>query len=137
MKKLLFLALLCFSIISCDINGDSNPPNFVTEFMPIQSVDVPDEFMVGETYTITARYFRPDDCYEFSDFFISTSINETTVAVINNVFLDGPCNTLNDLEEESFDFIVLSNQTYVFNFWQGVDESGEDVYLTINVPVVE
>lgn len=137
MKRLLFLGLICLFSISCDINGDSNPPNSITEFMPIQSVDIPDEFTLGETYTITARYFRPDDCYEFSDFFISSTINETTVAIINNVFLDETCNTLNDLEEESFDFRVLANQTYTFNFWQGVDDSGQDIYLSIDVPTVE
>lgn len=137
MKKFLILALISLSFVSCDINGDSNPPNFVSQFIPIQSVDIPDEFILGETYSITARYLRPDDCHEFNDFFMVNNVSDITVAVVNNVFFDDPCNSLNDLEEESFDFTPIINQTYTFNFWQGVDSNEEDIFYTIEVPVVE
>jgi hypothetical protein len=42
-----------------------------------------------------------------------------------------------DLVEVTLDFIAIYNQTYVFKFWQGLDENDNDLYYVVEVPVIE
>ena len=134
MKKLVALSLALFLFVSCSIDDDS--PNFSFEILPIESVDIPDEFTLGEVYPITVSYFKPSTCHSFKEFYYLKENNERTVAAINYVFEDKTCEALIDeLVEVTFNFIVTSNGSYIFKFWQGEDINGEDQYLIIEVPV--
>jgi len=133
MKKLL---VLCLALIfaSCSVDDDST--NYSFEVLPVESVDIPDEFTLGEVYPITVSYFKPSTCHAFREFYYLKENNERTVAPIDYVFEKNNCQDLNDeLIEETFNFIVTSNGSYIFKFWQGEDANGEDQYLTIEVPV--
>jgi len=135
MKKLLVLGLSLLLFASCSINDDGT--NFSFEVLPVESVDIPDEFELGETYPITISYLRPSTCYSFKEFYYLKENNERTVAPINYVFEENNCSDLeNDLVEATFNFNVTSNGSYIFKFWQGEDTSGEDQYLTVEVPVL-
>ena len=135
MKKLFVLSLILI-LASCSVDGDST--NYGFEILPVQSVDIPEEFELGETYPITISYFRPSTCHSFKEFYYLKENNIRTVAPINYVFEDNNCNDLSDvLVEETINFIVTSNGSYIFKFWQGEDTNGEDQYLTIEVPVLE
>lgn len=135
MKKLL-LVLVVITFLSCDIDGN-NPPNFESKLMSITSVDIPTEFMFGETYEITVNYLRPDGCHEFNNFIFQPNGNTRTVAVVDNVFDDPDCSPNAVDASVSFDFRVLSNEAYIFQFYQGTSQNGEDDYLIVEVPVVE
>lgn len=125
------------SFASCSVDGDSSG-NFYTEFVPIESVDIPTEFTLGETYEIHVKYLRPSACYIFNDFYYASELNQRTVAVINTVYPNQNCAALdNQIVDVSFNFLVTSNGTYVFRFWQGEDENGNDTYYIVEVPVVE
>ncbi|WNH08565.1 hypothetical protein [Thalassobellus suaedae] len=135
MKKLFLLSLILI-LASCSVDGDST--NYSFEVLPVQSVDIPDEFELGETYPITISYLRPSTCHSFKEFYYLKENNIRTVAPINFVFEDSNCNDLSDvLVEETINFIVTSNGSYIFKFWQGEDTNGEDQYLTVEVPVLE
>lgn len=137
MKKYILLVLVSFSVFtSCKID-DYNPPNFYLEIVPIQSVTVPEEFMLNEVYEIFVTYDRPTDCYEFNDFIFQTNLNERTVAVVNTVYTDVACNPAAEQIEVSFDIVVTNSETYVFKFYQGQDTNGNDQYYIVEVPVVE
>ena len=83
-------------------------------------------------------YLKPSNCHAFRDFYYRKNNNERIVAPINYVFEKNNCETLeNELVESTFNFVVTSNGSYIFKFWQGEDVDGEDQYLTIEVPVVE
>lgn len=137
MKKILFLLVFVLSLSSCSVDdGDYN--SFHYEILPIESVDIPQEFVLGETYTIYATYLKPSGCYVFNNFYFDSDLNQRTVAIINTVYENSNCQTFEGEEVEvSFDFKVISNGTYVFRFWQGEDENGNDTYYIIEVPVVE
>ena len=65
------LFLLCFSLImflSCSVNDD-NGIHFDFEYIPIDEVSVPEEFVLGEIYQIPITYYRPSICHEFHDFY--------------------------------------------------------------------
>lgn len=136
MKQLLALSLAILLFTSCSVNDDQ--PNFSFEILPIESVDIPTEFALGETYPITVSYFRPSTCHFFHEFYYSKENNERTVAAIDVVYDQNNCETLEDvLVESTFNFIVTSNGSYIFKFWQGEDMNGENQYLIIEVPVID
>ena len=136
MKKFFVLCLTVLLFASCSINDDG--PNFSFEILPVDSVEIPDEFTLGETYPITVSYLRPSTCHTFKEFYYLKENNIRTVAPINYLFERNDCETLeNELVEATFNFIVTSNGSYIFKFWQGEDTDGEDQYLTIEVPVVD
>ncbi len=136
MKHLFLLCVLFLTLASCSIDDDT--PKFYKEFVPIESVDIPTEFRLGETYEMHVKYFRPSGCHVFSDFYYTSELNQRTVAVINTVYPNNECQVFtNEITDVSFNFLVTSNETYVFRFWQGEDESGNDTYYIVEIPVVE
>lgn len=137
MKKLILLSFLVCSIVSCSVKDD-NSFNFFYETLPIESVDMPTEFQFGSTHTITMTYLRPSGCHIFNDFYYLSELNQRTIAIITTVFPDDTCETFENEEvEATLNFQVNSTEPYVFRFWQGEDENGNDVYYVVEVPVVE
>ena len=137
MKRLIILSLTLILLVSCSISDNgSSYDGYSLDVLPIESVNMPDTFTLGETYPITVHYFTPSTCYSFKEFYYLKNNNERTVAVINYVADNPNCTDLQDeLTEATFNFVVTSNGSYVFKFWQGTDENGDDQYLTIEVPV--
>jgi hypothetical protein len=138
MKKILFLALLVSLTLlnSCSID-DENIANFQFDFIPIEDVEMPQEFNFGETHVISVTYKRPTTCHSFSNFqYIQGEGNLRTIAVINLVTSDNNCETLEeDFQTETFSFSVLNLDPYTFRFWQGKDDNDQDIYLIYEVPV--
>ncbi len=135
MKKFFVFCFTALLFVSCTIDDDGQ--NFSFEILPVESVDIPNEFTMGETYPITVSYLRPSTCHTFKEFYYLKENNERTVAPINYVFERNNCEDLQDeLVEATFNFIVTSNGSYIFKFWQGEDTDGEDQFLEIEVPVV-
>lgn len=125
------------TLASCSVDRDTSY-DFYTEFLPIESVDIPTEFTLGETYEIHVSYLRPSGCYVFNDFYYVSELNQRTIAIINTVYPNQSCQTFdNELVDVSFNFVVTSTDNYVFRFWQGEDENGNDTYYIVDVPVVE
>ncbi|WP_338357706.1 hypothetical protein [Yeosuana marina] len=145
MKRLIILSLTLILFASCSVdngvnyydNGiNYNGADYNLDILPIESVDMPDSFTLGETYPITVSYYRPSTCHSFKEFYYLKNNNVRTVAVINYAYIDDNCTNLdNELVEATFNFIVTSNGSYIFKFWQGPDENDVDQYLTIEVPV--
>lgn len=137
MKRLFLLCVLALSFASCSVERDDSA-DFYYEILPIESVDLPDEFTLGETYEIHLKYLRPSTCYAFNDFYYTSELNQRTVAIINTVYPNAVCEPLdNQLEDVTFNFKVTNSGTYVFRFYQGEDENGNDTYFIVEVPVVE
>ncbi|MDA9069514.1 hypothetical protein N8258_00655 [Algibacter sp.] len=135
MKRLVVFCLTLMLFASCSADDDST--SFSFEVLPVESVDIPDEFELGETYPITVSYLRPSTCHGFKEFYYLKENNERTVAPITYIFDNNDRETLEDnLVEATFNFIVTSNGSYIFKFWQGEDTDGETQYLIIEVPVV-
>ena len=121
---------------SCSLDDDRD--DFSLEILPIESVDIPDSFTIGQTYPITVTYLKPSTCHLFREFYYAKDNNIRTVAVIDYKFLRNDCEDLEDeLVEATFNFHVTSNGSYIFKFWQGEDVDGENQYLTIEVPVTD
>lgn len=139
MKRIKIIALIIImACLSSCLSDDDSGINFSYELVPIEQVDIPDQFTRGETYEITVSYFRPSDCHSFSGFDYDRLSNERTVSVVNVVVNDRECEDLSqsDLIDASINFIVGLEDSYVFRFWQGRDDQGENQFLIREIPVV-
>lgn len=138
MKKFIFLCLISVFAVSCSVSDNDSGINYYFEFLPIETADVPDTMVLNETYQINVTYYRPSTCHSFNDFYFQKNGNERTVAVINRVIESDNCEDLaDDLVEVSFNFVCLYSGSYVFKFWQGLDDNDNDLYYEVEVPVVE
>ncbi|GGD16432.1 hypothetical protein [Hyunsoonleella pacifica] len=134
MKKIVFFIFVFISFFSCNKNDDNL--SFKSVFIPIESVDIPDEFTLGEVHTIGVTYKRPSNCHIFGKFYYAPHNNERTVAVVNTVFERNDCiDLVDETLTATFNFQVTSNVSYIFKFWQGKDDNNEDIFLEIEVPV--
>lgn len=132
--------VMLFSVMLASCSLDDSPnAEFSFEFMPIESVVMPEEFMHGETYAIGVSYTKPNSCYLFNDFAYEVDGNVRIIAVVNTVYEneDALCTGEPVLNTVSFNFTVTGTETYVFKFFQGENETGEDEYHIIEVPVVD
>ena len=138
MKKLvsLFALLFIFNACSPDEVSDYN-----LELMPIVSVDMPTEFTLGQTYPITVHYSRPTSCHYFNNLYYEKDLNIRTIAVECAVEQRNDCTDLTGTADEvtdyTFNFYVTSNGSYLFKFYQGKDESGNNIFLEYEVPVID
>ncbi|WP_369998984.1 hypothetical protein [Winogradskyella sp.] len=137
-KRLMFFALFITALTSCSIENDDSVTYFI-EVLPVESAEVPEQFIYGETYEISMTYNRPTSCYEFSDFIYEINGQERTIAVVNTFYVSesAACNPDSVEMTASFNFKVTSNETYFFKFYQGEDDQGEDQFLIVEIPVVE
>ncbi len=140
MKKIFILGIIITIFLSCSSDDIAND-EFYFEILPIESVTMPSEMHFGESYTIDYTYFKPSTCHIFNDLYYLSEGNFRTVAVINTV-LTGVDNVICDplideLEERSFTFLCKNNSgTYVFKFWKGEDENGQDTYEVHEIPIL-
>lgn|SRR5690606_4747552 len=138
MKRLFTYVLVALFFVSCGVPDDTI--DFYHEFMPVDSVEIPEELHVNETYQIVMSYTRPSDCYVFSDiYYVYESPFERTVSIICKVYNNNEnCDPLTyPAYDAIFNFTPTNTGTYVFNFWQGLDDNGENLFLTVEVPVTE
>ena len=135
MKKTITLLALFFLFNSCSVDSG---PNYLYEVLPIESVDIPTEFTMGETYPITVHFNRPTSCHYFNGLYYDKHLNIRTIAVGSAVEQRDNCQDLNAdaaADEYTFNFEVTSNGSYHFKFWQGKDDQGNDIFLEYEVPV--
>jgi hypothetical protein len=135
MIKTLFIVLTVF-LTSCSLDDSSDNQSF--EMLPIESIVLPDEFMLDEIYEIDFTFLRPTNCHGYYDIFINAEDENRTVAVTSIVYENSNCVeiTEDNIAEQTFRFRVIYDQTYVFHIWKGVDDLGEDVFETYEIPVV-
>lgn len=134
MRVFLFIIGLTF-LTSCSL--ENSDPVLHTEFVPIESVEVPEYFIQGHTYEILLSYIKPSSCYVFNNIIFDIEGYERTVSVLNTVYENESCVALDELTTVGFDLTVSGNQVYLFKFYKGKDEYGVDQYHLIEVPVVD
>lgn len=135
MKKLFLLLSTLFIISSCSLDEDK--PQYVMEFLPIQSVEYPEYLVPGETYQMKVKYIKPNGCYVFDRFHIEEDGNAILIAVQTMFRIDSECKkTENIIAEESFTFKCKEasadgEDTYVFKFYTGLDAKGNKTYFKL------
>ena len=141
MKKIGFLFILVLSLHACGIEDDESIQISDT-LLPFESVSMPSEFVFGQLYFIEYTYYRPSTCHHFVELLSlseDVNLNTRTIAVRSRIVTGNEeCVDFQDeLITTSFDLTVDTRDTYIYKFWHGKDANGQDVYLEMEVPVIE
>ncbi|HSP83560.1 MAG TPA: hypothetical protein VLN72_07495 [Gillisia sp.] len=137
MKKLLlvFFSLLLFS--GCSAEDDSD--NIMQNLAPVISVDLPNSFEFGKSYTIEIIYKRPTNCHTFSGLDVARNANAIVIGVVTSFRTSNTnCVDSGNLEASAtINFVAERDDFYIFKFWQGKNAAGRDEFLTVEVPVTQ
>ncbi|UOX35126.1 hypothetical protein LXD69_06330 [Flavobacterium sediminilitoris] len=136
MKRIFFLLSLFLILNSCSVDEGER---YHLDFLPIEEVDMPDSFQRGEIYNIKVKYKRPTTCYAYNGIYFDRELNTRTFAIQAVVYEKNDCQNIVDpiLLEAAFNFEVLNSGSYIFKFWQGKDDGGEDVFYEVEIPVTD
>ncbi len=140
--KRIFVGIALLAMASPLFQGcslDDNEANFHFVSLSIVDVDIPDSFVLNETYEIGVTFIRPDGCTFFEGFnVLNTAQTDRDVVAIGTV-IDNDTACTQAIEEvvATFTFVVLYNQEYHFRFYAGDDTDGEPEYLEFTVPIEE
>lgn len=132
MKKNLFLLAGLFIFYSC-LNSDE--PTFTYEYLPIDEAETPASFTFGEKDTISIKYSLLNGCYYFDNLYYEYKDSTRIVAVRALLALDKYCTEAIIQEEYKFVVNVTQKEDYIFKFWKGKNNQGENVYEELIVPV--
>lgn len=141
LKKFLVLTLFCalaLSLHSCN-NDDDDGTRYYLEALEVVAADLPTSFVRGGTYRIYVDMRLPSNCHFFEGFdFQQTgdTMTERTIYPIAAVLDRTDCQEYDARNTDAyFNFQVLFTGTYVFKFYAGQDENGEEQFLIYEVPV--
>lgn len=136
MKNFTLFFLLLVIITSCS-NDDINDIDFNYELMPVSSVSIPDTLTYGEDSFLSLSYLRPSTCHAFAGFNLIENEQEIKLSILNTVVQNGSnCEDLENMTAtETFEFAVEREDYYIFKIYQGLDEEGNEVYLTKEVMI--
>ena len=136
--KYLLIMIVALSVTLSSCSDDDDYHDYHLEYVGTKSADVPDEFIYGQTYRINVTIELPNSCYfyynQYEYFYEGTSRLIYPIAHVD----DGvPCTP--NITETTFSIPVqvLQEEPYIFKFYQGEDADGQDIFLTIEVPVVQ
>ena len=133
LRKIFFVIFAVVLLASC---SDDDNYEYQYELLPIEDAIVPEVFEFGQIYNLSVKYIVPNDCYINSDILYEYDEDARNVAVISLFIESNNCETI-DLEQElTFQVHALQESPYIFRFWQGDDDDGEPIYLTVEVPVI-
>lgn len=141
MKKLLMLLGVIALAIACVPEDDDNL-KFHVEFVPVESVEVPEFMTPGQNYQIKVNFRRPNDCHYFDGFYYEAQGSVRVVAVQTLFIEDANCSPIaaQDPDQETFTLqcpLEYAYDSYTFKFYQGENEQGQQLYLEKVVPVTE
>lgn len=144
MKKFVTLFVLsvifAFTFASCNVSDDYNS-DFDFELIAVDSVDVPEAFVFGETKQIKVYYKRPSTCHYYNGFYYEKDLNTRIVALQMSVLVNSAsaCQPIEngETEEASFNFFVASSEPYLFKFYTGKDATGQNTFMEYEIPVIQ
>ena len=137
-KYLLILIVgLAISVSSCSSDDDNNYHEYHLEYSNVISTELPEEFVYGRTYRVNVTIELPDSCYFYYnqyDYFYEG----TSRLIYPIVHVDDGISCTPNIRETTFTIPVtaLQSEPYIFKFYQGEDADGQDMFLTIEVPVI-
>jgi hypothetical protein len=137
MKKNICYLIPVLFILLASCSADDGPVADPLEYekVAILSTNLPAELTEGQKINLRLTYERPTSCHRLS----SIEYEELKGALYFTIVTSYP--KAEDCENEdltgstSFEFTPEPVDFYIFKFWQGENEQGEDMYLTVQVPV--
>lgn len=137
MKKIFLFLGIILSFASCSIDDDERT-TFVSELVPVVSVEAPDSLVFRGIDTLKITYNKPTTCHVFRGFQTDKKGDTIYIGVVNDVYVQESCEPLTDENKVvPLIFRIEENRdSYFFKFWKGKDEDGKSIFSeTIEIPV--
>lgn len=128
MKNWIIILSIIFALSSCSVSTDPDR-EFTT--LPIEQVEMPTSYTLGNISKIKIKYKRPTDCHIFNGFYTnyeSSNLFDKVVAIRTVKLNNSNCAPDDSVFEINYEFKPTSPGTYTFRFWLGQDENGIDQY---------
>jgi hypothetical protein len=128
--KRIVIVLFSVILLSCSPNADS-PVNHHFEYVPVVSVEAPNEFILGQVHQIKVKYALPNSCYGYYSYdyiYQNESREVSTIALVNDEIA---CTQAIIEGEYTINVEAQQHEAYTFKFWQGEGE-----FLTVIIPVI-
>ncbi len=134
MKKVFLILGLLGLVTSCSLDDDRAELNY--EVQPVVDFELPDTLVWGQRYNFKVRYISPTSCNYFFDFDYAQRDSTRFVYIIDAVYEEEMCtDTPTDTTTVYLPFETRYNYDYIFKFYTGEDENGEDTFITDTIPV--
>ena len=135
-KNFLFLLPVLFiSIFGCSTDDSPAEEPVAYEKVKILSTNLPAQLKVGDKIMLRLTYDRPTRCHKFLGIDYEELKGALYFGVVTVYDKDQVCENEDLTASTSFEFTPEPVDFYIFKFWQGRNEQGEDIYLTVEVPV--
>lgn len=135
MKKLIFTAITLCSLaflFSCDLRGDDN---ITFSRIKIDSVKIPQQTMdLFTTQTIKTYSTYASSCDRFYDYDYRTD-NFNRFVTSYTYKENNACTQATYVGANQFNFKPIEKGTYTFKFWNGKDNTGNDLWITKTIVV--
>ena len=126
---LIFLVLAS----SCELDTGEN---FHFEPMEITGAEVPESFILNDSYVIEVSLLRTDSCTFFQGFDVFEEEGGVlNIVAIGSVLTNEDCKAVNDTLSSALNLTAIFNGTYLLRFYAGDDAEGAPQYLEFEVPV--
>lgn len=135
MRKFLLALSLVFLFSGCSVD-DEPIPQLVSELVPIVSTTLPDEFEAGKSYDLLFTYSLPSSCHKYKAITVEDLDGAMGIGVIAYYDANQDCDEVARTAETGVSFVAGEEEFYIFKFWQGQNEQGENQFLTVEIPVV-
>lgn len=136
MKKIVLLLAIVVTTLGCSLDKDY--PTYTYHVLPVDSYTVPASFKLGDTYEIKVKYQKPTECHLFQGIYYDKNLNTRTIGIQTAVENDKMCTAvLPPISETSFNFIVTNTGSYIFKFYKGKNDAGEDIFEDVEIPVTQ
>ncbi|MCF2874858.1 MULTISPECIES: hypothetical protein [unclassified Tenacibaculum] len=130
MKK---LTLIIFTIILASCSVDD--PNYQFKLLTIKEATVPQSFKFGEVDTVKVVYDLPNSCHEFHSVYYQYQDTTRIIAIRALEILDENCAQATIEKELKIPVRISQKEDYLFKFWKGKGNNGEDIFEEKAVPV--
>ena len=136
MKHFITLFLFGLLLVGCNVDDDDYHEHHL-EYIGVVDVELPDEFTYGNIYDIDVSIVLPNGCYYHYGQY-DYLYEGTTRLIYPIVHVDDDVACTESITEITFSIPVqvLQDEPYIFKFYQGEDTNGEDLFLTIEVPII-
>lgn len=134
MKRIASAIALCLLLASCAPEGES----YTLEILPVAKVEFESEltFAKDSVTEIPVKYIRPTNCHFYQDFYYDRIDFTRIVAIYNARLNKDDCQSFeNDTIMVPLKFKPNQLGTYIFKFWKGTNDAGEDLYFEYNAVV--
>ena len=135
--KFFYIVALFFTLCS-SCSSDTALDEYFLELVPIESMDLPSEFIVNSTHSIPVYYKNPTNCNVFDSFYFEKNENIRTIAIQTLKVVKQNCEANNQTPiEVMLRFKPTELGMITFKIWKGKTSSGIDIYDEIEIPVIE